>query len=48
MPFELEATEFEIHRQVSKDGKSIFVIEKQLFNWTIKRYTDKFSWNTQW
>lgn len=47
-PFELEKTEVEIYRQVSPDGKTIFVIERQIFNWTIKRYTDSWSWNTQW
>lgn len=47
-PFELEATEVECYRKVSKDGKSIFVIDRQIFNWSIKHYTDEYSWNINW
>ena len=47
-PFELEPSEFEIMRMNDKNGMTILVVEQQLFNWTIKRYTESMFWNTQW
>lgn len=47
-PFAVEVTDYEIMRATSKDGKTIFVVEMQMFNWTIKEYTEPIFWRTQW
>lgn len=47
-PFELEPSDYEVMRATDKDGTTIFVLDQQLFNWSIKRYTHPYSWNTQW
>ena len=47
-PFEVPLSPHEITRFPGKDGQSVLVVETQLFNWTIKRYSEPLSWDIQW
>lgn len=47
-PFIVPGSAFEIYRVVDKDGQTVLVIEQQLFNVAIQRYTEPLFWKTQW
>ncbi len=47
-PFHVPETEAEIYRVVDKDGRTVLVINQQLFNVALQRYTEPLFYRTQW
>ncbi|HPC91829.1 MAG TPA: hypothetical protein P5317_07765 [Myxococcota bacterium] len=47
-PFDVPTHQYMMYRIPDKDGKTVIVVEWQLFNIAVRRYVEPLYWSHQW